>query len=792
MFSLLGKLVARAWLPCLAGWLLLLFTMRLVAPPWDEVAESGQFSFLPKDVPSNRGKDLFKAAFPKEVMGSNIVLVLSRQDEIPIYEDKDFVEYDLKAGLLQIADEEGGLAADQRGRSVIARIQTFNDEGKGALLVNGYQNAGLVVIDLTVEFLERSAWPPVHAVESLIERLHRENRVPEGLEIAMTGSAVVGRDMRRAEQESANRIETWTIWLIIGLLLVIYRAPLLALIPLATVFFAVQIAIDLLALLAKNHLLTLSETNRIYITVLAYGAGVDYCLFLIARYREELQQEGDLGVALATAIGKVGGTLTASAATVICGIAMLAFAQFGKYHQAGITIPLSLCIVLGSALTFSPSLLRLTGRWAFWPLSPKGRTSDRPDAKPSAWMRFLRPMVFQGIWEKIGHALERRPGLIWLASVIVFIPFATIAVRNYQYLDYGLANDLPKGAPSLEGTQTLERHFPAGLTGPTTVLIRNDTVDFTTSEGTRLLESLAERFEERKEDLYIEDIRTLAKPLGISATAKDIMRRLERLSITEASKKLREQALAYYVSDTGELKNHVTRMDIVTNLDPLSHRSIDNFERIEGVLRSEQPGALQGSEIELFGATASLRDLQQVTTQDLKRIEVVVPAVIFVILMIFLREVVVPIYLIATVLFSYLATLGMTFAVFWLLDPAGFSGLDWKVPIFLFTILVAVGEDYNIFLMTRVKEEEKSHGPIPGVTQAVVNTGGIISSCGFIMAGTFASLMSGSLVEMKELGFALAFGVLLDTLVVRPLLVPAFLILLRRWKRLGSSPGSVV
>jgi len=141
---------------------------------------------------------------------------------------------------------------------------------------------------------------------------------------------------------------------------------------------------------------------------------------------------------------------------------------------------------------------------------------------------------------------------------------------------------------------------------------------------------------------------------------------------------------------------------------------------------------------------------------------------------------------VVTVVFSYLATLGVTFAVFWLLDPAGFSGLDWKVPIFLFTILVAVGEDYNIFLITRVKEEQKSHGPIHGVREAVVKTGGIISSCGFIMAGTFASLMSGTLVEMKELGFALAFGVLLDTLVVRPLLVPSFVILLRR-KETGPS-----
>src|SRR5713226_6689812 len=206
MFQVLGNLIVRAWPLWLIGWILLLGAMWLAAPPWDEVAESGQFSFLPKDVPSNRGKDLFKAAFPRQWMGSNIVLVLSRQDEIPIYEDKDFIERDLKGGLLQIAEEEGGLADEDSSRatqatsssasqhrSVIARIQTLNEEGSGALLVNGYQSATLVVIDLTAEYLNRSAWPPVNAVEELIERLRREHKIPEGLDIALTGSAVVGR-----------------------------------------------------------------------------------------------------------------------------------------------------------------------------------------------------------------------------------------------------------------------------------------------------------------------------------------------------------------------------------------------------------------------------------------------------------------------------------------------------------------------------------------------------------------------------------------------------------------------
>jgi RND superfamily putative drug exporter len=160
------------------------------------------------------------------------------------------------------------------------------------------------------------------------------------------------------------------------------------------------------------------------------------------------------------------------------------------------------------------------------------------------------------------------------------------------------------------------------------------------------------------------------------------------------------------------------------------------------------------------------------------RIEFLVLASVFVILVVLLRQPGICLYLLLSVLLSFYTTMGLTLAAFWAVNPHSFTGLDWKVGIFLFTILIAVGADYNIFLMTRVHEEQRKHGPVRGIIEALVKTGPIISSCGVIMAGTFGSLMAGSLSEMKQLGFALATGVLLDTFLVRPILVPAFLVLL--------------
>ncbi len=453
--------------------------------------------------------------------------------------------------------------------------------------------------------------------------------------------------------------------------------------------------------------------------------------------------------------------------------------QFGKVREAGLVIPFALFIVLCGTLTFSAALLRLAGSWAFWPHHDAPRGAGEALA-PSFWRRVLA----WDIWEKIGPVLVRWPGLINLATIAVMVPFAVVALVHYQDESYNPIGDLPRDVPSVAGTKALEQHFPRGFQGTLTLFLRNDQVDFSGIKGNDLINELTQKISKNRGALGIADVRSVAQPLGITSTGDAAQE-----SSTLGRAVVRSRASKYYVSRVKGWAKHLTRLDLVLAHDPLTPEAIGAVKRIEAAIPTYLPKELQGSELNYAGGSVSIRDLAVVKSRDLEHVEIFVPIVIFVLLWIVLRRVVISLYLVFSVLLSYVATLGATFLIFWALYPNTFTGLDWKVPIFLFTILVAVGEDYNIFLMTRIKEEQQTHGPVQGIVVALARTGRVISSCGFIMAGTFASLLSGSLLAIKELGFALSFGILLDTLVVRPILVPAFLILLE--SRLGT-PGRFV
>jgi RND superfamily putative drug exporter len=625
----------------------------------------------------------------------------------------------------------------------------------------------LVVVDLTTELMAARNWPIISQVEEHVTRLRHEGKVPEGLKIDITGSAVIGRDHNLAQLQSARATGLLTVILVIVLLVAIYRAPLLALIPLATVFLSVQVAIHVLSLLAQAGWITLFEGIQIYITILAYGAGVDYCLFLTARYREELEHGTEPGEAVSRAVSGVGHALVASAGTVMVGIAMMMFAGFGKFREAGFAIPFSLLLVLAATLTFSPALLRLAGRWAFWPRHPETRATEPAPRKESE---------LEWVWDHMGKALRRKPWHIWLGALGIMLPCVLLGAAFSNQVSYDLIGDLPADVPSVAGTRALQEHFPAGMMGPLTVVIVDPSADFASPAGRKLVKDLTDRLVRQKKELGLADVRSLTAPLGSTAQAagaftnSDIPREAREEAVQTA-------ALKHYATDMGGRKKVGTRVELVLEQSPFSHQSIDNLERVKHAVTKDLPERLASAELHFVGATASLRDIAVVVQRDRTRIELLVLASVLLILVVLLRGVVVPVYLLLSVLFSYYATLGALLVVFWVLDPAGFTGIDWKVAIFLFTILVAVGEDYNIFLMTRIHEEQEGHGIVGGVTHALTRTGPIISSCGIIMAGTFATLLAGSLLEMKQLGFALAFGVLLDTFVVRPILVPAFLLL---------------
>lgn len=790
-FRSLGLFVGRYWPALPIVWIALLVGVTLAAPKWEEIVADGEFEHLPVTAPSRQGEQVFAAAFSKNFWGSSVMVVARRDGgERPqlIPEDRKFVEEVLAPRLRQLAIDNGWmrpLGEEGPPLLVSAVSTTSSDKEIGPLLDSTDGRATLVRINLTTEYTEKKNAPLIDAVQELIDpvsgELRREALIPPGLDLYMSGPAVVGKDMREAAADSARATEVATVLLVVSLLILIYRAPILAFIPLITVFIAVKTSLGILSILSTWGLVTLFNGSEIYVTVVMYGAGVDYCMFLMARYKEELDGGASLSEAMTGSIEKVGAALAASAGTTTVGIGMMVFAEFGKFRQAGVAMSFSLVIVLIACLTFTPSLLRMFGRWAFWP-----KVARESLAEPPGWIsptrfafRLLDRRRLRRIWEDLADSISRRPGTWWLATVGLMLPTAIVGVVCYNKLTYGLLEELPVSTLSVQGARAVQSHYPAGEAGPITALVVDPDTLFggqdvgraAARRGSAAIADLTRRLWEKRDELDLADIRSMSHPHGV-------VRQQGKSLLEVGGAMAAAQHSDYYVSDTGPDRGRIARLDIVFNDDPFSRDSIAEFTNLEETIRGLLPQELDNADLYLIGPTASIRDLKTVTGRDQVRIHLMVLAGVFAVLVALLRQIMVAAYLITSVFFSYLVTLGVTFATFWVLSPGDFPGLDWKVPMFLFTILVAVGQDYNIYLVSRIEEEQKRLGGLGGVREGLARTGGIISSCGIIMAGTFSSLMFGSLTGMIQLGFALAFGVLLDTFVVRPLLVPSYLVML--------------
>lgn len=819
MYGHLGSFVSRRWIFVIVLWIIAAAGMdprvqrRLgihFTPTWEEVSKDGDLAYLPARMTSVRGQKLYGEAFPDNKSRSEIVVVLERPEGLLpadlafAHEIADFFEKEKEAyAELTPADTD---EKRKRRAEHVAVVEVMRPAGNldgnvsnaddliGKKLISPDKQAVIVVASLEHELIAiDSAFlmtrhpdhhPAMPLVMAKMFRAAQERAVdplPSGLNWGLTGSAAVGGDTLLESDKSIEAIHLWTGILVVLILLVVYRAPILVVVPLVTIGLAVFLANNLIALLTQlNHVpgfgwweFEIFKTSKIFIFTICFGSGTDFCLFLISRYKEELERVHDKAAALQEALGQVGEALTGSAMTTVCGLGMMYFADFGKFTYSGPAIALCLIVTLLGCLTFAPALLRGCGERVFWPFGLKKRSS--PDELDS-----IESSSIGRFWTWTSERIMARPGLIMFGSLLLMAP---LAYEGWHVrVSYDLLSDLQNDTSSRIGTSIMQGHFPAGEMGPISILVVKEGYDFQSEEGRQHITELAKEFYEAFPE-QITGVRCLTWPLGDRPRQLGIREKLNQAML--ANHKATE---AKYVATTGPRRGQVTRFDIVTAYDPFSveaenllgpldvqaRATTPNLEKFVEAKSSEPGSFWHGATFDFIGTTAGTRDLKAVITSDETLIQRLVSISVFAVVLFILRRPVICTYLIFTVIFSYLVTIGATEMVFnWMY--ADFPGLDWKVPIFLFVILVAVGEDYNIYLATRVFEEERRLGRTAGLRAAIIKTGGIITSCGVIMAGTFVSLMSGTLKAMHALGFALTLGVILDTFIVRPILVPAFL-----------------
>ena len=779
MFQSLARLVnTRGWV-IIAGWLAVTAALFQIAPSWESVSKDDDVGFFPPGYPSVIGQSLLKRGFPNDVASSQAVIVVERPGGDLIRSDYDYIVA-LSNRLKRVNLEEPKLGIKQIVDYRMPVLGPRLNSPSGQALDGGPGQASLILVSLNGTYIAKQTRI---AMDRLQEVLASFDKPPDGLLMSMTGSAAVGRDMNRAANSSVSKTTWATISLVVVILLIVYQSPLLALLPLLTIALSVLVSLKTIATLTLIPGLRFQVINitDIFVIVVLFGAGTDYCLFLIARYREELARGRSGDEALREAIEQVGGALVASAGTVIVGLGMLWFSSFAKIQYTGPAIALSLAIGLLAALTLAPVLLHWLRGTVFFPFRPPHHEKGADPEQEG-----LAQIPLSATWGKIATVVIRRPGLILSISLLALTPFAVLGARTTS--NYSQLTDLSPDQPSIIGAKMVRRFFPAGELGPSTILLEHPRIDFRSEAGRAIIEGLSRTYAAMKN---VAEVRSISRPLGISPESWR-----ERISDWGRRPFVDPRYVSTAPAESTDL-NHITRIDLVFRSDPFSDASLKSLEQVRRITKdaSLPGGPLAGLAMSgMAGSTSMVADLKEVTTRDEQRMYWMVTLGVYAILVVLLRRPWICLYLIATVVLGYLASLGITELVFRAVHngPDPWVGLDWKVSFFLFVILVAVGEDYNIFLMARVIEEERKYGPIEGTRQAVMHTGGIISSCGLIMAGTFGSMLTGNLTALKELGFALGLGVLLDTFIVRPVLVPAFVVLVHRYQGAIGAPDEPI
>jgi RND superfamily putative drug exporter len=544
------------------------------------------------------------------------------------------------------------------------------------------------------------------AIEALREDI-RPIAESNGFTPYVTGPGGLLGDLFGAFGSLDSTLLLTTLAVVAVILIVVYRSPILWIIPLLSSLFALSTAGGIIYLLAKNDIIDVDGQSQGILSVLVIGAATDYALLLIARYREELHFTDNRFVAMRAAYKGVWEPILASGSTVAISLLILLFSQLTNTASLGPIGAIGIVVSMITILTLLPALLLIFGRWIFWPRIPENDGDDH---------------VMSGSWSKIANSIARKPRRAWIITGVVLLAFAS-ASTTLKADGLGTVDSFTGNPESVVGQKLLETHFPGGEGNPTQVVID------------------------------VRKISAVTSAIKSAPGVTDVTPMLDRMEIPGQPK------------PEMKIVNGRAILNVTLNKAPDSVEAGNDIPKIRELAKAVDSTALVG------GTSAVYFDVRTANNRDNRTIIPIILLVITLILGVLLRSILSAVVLLGTVVLSYFATLGVCALVF--NHVFGFAGGDNSFPLFAFIFLVALGIDYNIFLMTRVREESAKLGTRAGVTKGVTVTGAVITSAGIVLAATFAVLGLLPLVPLAQLGFAVAFGVLLDTIIVRSILVPA-------------------
>lgn len=672
-------------------------------------------------------------------------------------------------------------ARDDSSELTSSDIDSINQAGSSLESlqdVAGGVSPAIVSEDRQAAFIVVNAVSDVDYREFVPELRDSLSRANLPLTSTVTGPLGLLEDLSRGFAGIDGLLLGVALTVVFVILLLVYRSPFLPFVVLLNSVFALCAAILVVVLLAKADIITLNGQVQGILFILVVGAATDYALLFVARYREELMRHKDAVRAIVTSWKRSIEPIVAAGGTVIAGLLCLLLSDLSSNKALGPVGAVGIIFAIVSALTLLPSLLLVFGRKVFWPRVPD-YVSVKKSATPSGT-----------IWTGVADFVQRQPRKIWLVTTAVLL-VSSLGLFQLR------ADGVPQGefvlgeSEARNGQRIIDRHFPGGSGTPAQVIVAEDAVDdvLTVLEGDRGVASVSARAIDSSSGL---------KPLGI--VEQDIKGAIR----TEVAKDLAAQK--------AELRDNLTKQmsgapqpvidaayeraasnipsvdDIVEEAYPFQDatiRIVDGEAVLEATLQDSADSTAALATIErlrdsvkrvdssarIGGISATQLDTQISARHDRAVVIPVVLVVITIILMLLLRSVAAPILLLATTVLSFAATLGLAALLFnhvW-----DFPGADPSVVLYSFIFLVALGIDYNIFLMTRVREESLRIGTRKGVLLGLVVTGGVITSAGIVLAATFAALAVIPILFLVQLAFIVAFGVLLDAIVIRSLLVPA-------------------